>query len=88
MSAGDDRLIEKAKKMWKQSHDYERILRLLRTSGTSKLDSIKAVRLVCGAALGDAKRIVNASDVWRDTLTSTVSLHQAVNSALESGNRS
>ena len=63
--------------VWKQTYDYDAVLRHLRSKGISKLDSIKALREFCDVSLADAKRIVTQSEVWLDTLAHSEKLHDA-----------
>jgi len=68
-------MYEECAVLWTQSNDYERVISLLRSFEVSKLDTIKAIRNICGASLGDAKKIVNASTTWADTVDGTAHFH-------------
>jgi len=64
-----------ASTVWKETSDYEAVLRHLRDKGVSKLESIKALREFCEVSLGEAKQIASSSDVWADTLADSKELH-------------
>ena len=69
--------------IWGETHDVDAVLQYLRGQGYSKFDSIKALRELLGLSLGDAKRIVSLSPVWRDSLEESRRLHDSLISLLQ-----
>lgn len=63
--------------VWAETKDFDSVLRHLRENGFSKLESIKALRELCGISLGEAKRKASLSEVWADTLDDSNRLHDA-----------
>jgi ribosomal protein L7/L12 len=69
--------------IWEKSKNYEEVIKYLRLHEISKVDTIVVIRNVCRVSLGEAKRIVNASLTWADTVTATAEFHEMVEKALE-----
>jgi hypothetical protein len=57
---------KKAARMRLEGVPLEQVLGDLRREGASIVDSIKIVRLVESIQLGQAKKIIDQSDVWAD----------------------
>jgi ribosomal protein L7/L12 len=68
---------DNAARIWAETNDYDSVVRHLRDKGYGKLDSIKAIREICGVTLGESKRKVELSEVWADTLDGSNQLHDA-----------
>jgi hypothetical protein len=67
--------------------NVEDVLKLLRSNGYSKVQSIKVLVDIGGQSLADAKQAVHYSRTWRDTADEDAKFHDSILNALE-GQRS
>ena len=66
MDGSLESLLPKCNEILSQEDDVESVLSFLRQRGCSKLDSIKALIILKGLNLADAKRAVHLSHTWED----------------------
>ena len=62
-----EQLIDECKLRSDRGEDAEVIIRFLRESGCSKIDSIAILVAACGISLAKAKEVVHFSSTWHDT---------------------
>ena len=78
-----DRLLEDAREMLAGTHDIEQVLLFIRSGGFGMLDSIKAIMVLSGVSLGEAKRLVHTSPVWADRRAEHDALHRALDAVAQ-----
>ena len=81
MSSGD--IILECKRRYQAGEEIESLIRYLRSSGHSKIESIATIAKACGVGLGAAKELVHRSATWQDRLESDDKFHANVAEAID-----
>jgi hypothetical protein len=71
-----EELIAECRHRSEAGEDAETIIRYLRVSGCSKIDSIAILNGACGIGLAKAKEIVHFSATWADRKASDEKFHE------------
>jgi ribosomal protein L7/L12 len=79
-----EELIVECRRRLAAGEDVESIVRYLRVSGCSKIDSIAVLKGTCGIGLAKAKEIVHFSTTWADRKASDEKFHDDIVDALTS----
>jgi ribosomal protein L7/L12 len=79
-----EELIAECRRRSEAGEDVETIIRYLRVSGCSKIDSIAILKGACGIGLAKAKEIVHFSATWADRKASDEGFHEDIVDALTS----
>jgi hypothetical protein len=82
-----EELIAECRRRSEAGEDVESIIRYLRASGCSKIDSIAVLVGACGIGLAKAKEIVHFSATWDDTKASDEKFHKSIVDALTARRR-
>ena len=64
-----DELIEVSRARYAKGEDIESLLKFLRSSGCSRIDSIAVIAKACNTGLAKAKELVHFSSAWNDRRT-------------------
>ncbi|WP_410596618.1 hypothetical protein [Amycolatopsis sp. lyj-23] len=74
--AGYERLVAEARTALAAGSGLDEVLARLRRDGFSPVDSIRAVRVLTGASLAEAKETVHVSPAWADVREPTDEFHR------------
>ena len=84
LSMTREELIAECRRRLEAGEDVESIIRYLRASGCSKIDSIAVLKGTCSIGLAKAKEIVHFSATWADRNASDEKFHEDIVGALTS----
>ena len=70
--------IAECKHRYERGEDFESLIRYLRVSGCSKIESIATIAKGCCVGLGRAKELVHLSPIWQDRRDSDDQFHATV----------
>jgi hypothetical protein len=79
-----EELIAECRRRLEASEGVETIIRYLRASGCSKIDSMAILRGACGIDLAKAKEIVHFSATWADRKALDEKFHEDIVATLTS----
>ena len=77
--------IAECKGRYDRGADLESLIRYLRESGCSKIDSIAVLAKGCGVGLGEAKERVHLSPTWDDRRKLDDQFHETIVKTVDSG---
>jgi hypothetical protein len=77
-----EELIAECQRRSEAGEDVEGIIRYLRASGCSKIDSIAVLKGTCSIGLAKAKEMVHFSATWADRKASDEKFHEDIVDAL------
>ena len=84
LSMTREELIAECRRRLEAGEDVETIIRHLRASDCSKIDSIAILKRACGIGLAKAKEIVHLSTTWADRKALDEKFHEDIVDALTS----
>ena len=79
-----EEFIAECRRRLEAGEDIEAIVRCLRASGCSKIDSIAVLNRASGIGLAKAKEVVHFSAIWADRKASDEKFHEDIVDALTS----
>jgi hypothetical protein len=84
LSMTREELIAECRRRLEAGEDVETIIRYLRATGCSKIDSIAVLKGACDIGLAKAKETVHFSATWADRKASDEKFHEDIVDALTS----
>jgi ribosomal protein L7/L12 len=76
-------IVDRCKELTNQGLNRDDLIAYLHQEGATIMESLKVLMQVFGLSLGDAKQVVSAHPVWKDTVAAAAPLHEELEKEIE-----